>query len=70
MCRGGLSLRKIVTVGFGLCFRLVAWEWFDKAKVLLLKFAGYFWQWSLDLVISLHHKGQRVSSWVHSHMGL
>ncbi|KAB8500224.1 hypothetical protein FH972_025401 [Carpinus fangiana] len=24
--------KKIVTVGFGLYFRLVAWEWFDKAK--------------------------------------
>jgi hypothetical protein len=30
-----------VTLGFGLCFRLVAWEWFDKAKVLLQKLAGY-----------------------------
>jgi hypothetical protein len=46
--------KKIVTVGFGLCFRLVAWEWFNEAKVLLLNFAGYFCQWSLDLVIPPH----------------
>jgi hypothetical protein len=25
--------KKFVTVEFGLCFRLVACEWFDKAKV-------------------------------------
>jgi hypothetical protein len=46
--------KKIVTVGFGLCFRLVAGEWFNEAKVLLLNFAGYFCQKSLDLVIPPH----------------